>query len=370
MDSQRYLTLAVHSPDFAKALAGILQAHGLSPRLENVCIGKSAIPVAVAVKLREAEISLGVKIAESGVSQPGAAVRTSSAATGTLLIPVDFSPNSMVAVTAGFEFAERLRLHPLILHSFAAPLTGRQTEFTDSFSADIPDVETGALMRKAVEEQMRKLTSDVKSRQLNGKLPDMQFSTTVAEGLPEEVIAEYSRISPPALIVMSTRGKNRREADLIGSVTAEVLDSCRVPVFTVPENITFAGVENITRLIFFCNLDRQDSLSVESLMKMFDYPAVDITLVPVDDRSPDVLRRKIDGFAEDLRKLYPLSRFNTAVFSKAEFHSGLEELVEKREIQLIIVPNKKTNIFARLFRPGIAHRILFERDMPMLALPV
>ena len=42
----------------------------------------------------------------------------------------------------------------------------------------------------------------------------------------------------------------------------------------------------------------------------------------------------------------------------------------QRGVQMLIVPNKKRNILSRLFNPGIAHKILFERDMPLLSAPV
>ena len=39
-------------------------------------------------------------------------------------------------------------------------------------------------------------------------------------------------------------------------------------------------------------------------------------------------------------------------------------------IDLMVVPNRKKNVFARLFNPGIAHRVLFHFDIPMMVVPV
>lgn len=217
---------------------------------------------------------------------------------------------------------------------------------------------------------MEVFEDNIKKLQNEGELSDIRFSTQVSQGLPEEVISEYCRVSPPGLIVMATRGKRRREADMIGSVTAEVLDTCRVPVFTVPENISFIGVENITRLIFFCNMDQKDIYSIDSLMSMFDCPKVDVTLIPVSDAPDESVKRKVNELQAFLSSKYPIAEFDAVTLTKKNFRQDLETTVESRGIQLLIVPNKKTNIFSRLFKPGIAHRILFERDMPMLALPV
>ena len=225
-------------------------------------------------------------------------------------------------------------------------------------------------MRRISQKRMEKFKNEVLLLQKEGELTDIGFSTETAMGLPEEVIKEYSKITPPGLIVMATRGKNRREADMMGSVTAEVLDSCRVPVFTVPENISFVGVENITRLVFFCNLDRSDAASVDSLMTMFDCPVVDVTLVPVSEGTDATLRHRMETLCSMLTAKYPLASFSIELLGKKDFREQFQQLVDRRQIQLLIVPNKKSNIFSRLFKPGIAHRMLFERDMPMLALPV
>ena len=40
---------------------------------------------------------------------------------------------------------------------------------------------------------------------------------------------------------MGTRGKSQKDIDLIGSVTAEVIERSRVPVLAIPENTPFSN---------------------------------------------------------------------------------------------------------------------------------
>lgn len=47
-----------------------------------------------------------------------------------------------------------------------------------------------------------------------------------------------------------------------------------------------------------------------------------------------------------------------------------EALGRDRHIDFIVVSNKKKNMFARLFNPSLAHRLLFHADIPMMAIPV
>ena len=201
-------------------------------------------------------------------------------------------------------------------------------------------------------------------------MPQVEFSSQLMTGLPEEAIAEYCRRNPPVLIVMSTRHSKRKAAELVGSVTTEVLDSCRVPVFAIPENYDFIDVKDIRNLIFFCDLDRQDIISLDSLMRMFSYPDVNITLVPMSEKSPATLVERLSALCKYLSEAYPTAIFSRMIFPRKTVREDLEKFITKNNIQLLIVPNRKANVFRRLFRPGIAHRLLFEADMPMLALPV
>ena len=55
-------------------------------------------------------------------------------------------------------------------------------------------------------------------------MPDISFSFITRSGIPEDEILDYSNETNPLLIVMGTRGKSKKEKDLIGSVTAEVIE--------------------------------------------------------------------------------------------------------------------------------------------------
>ena len=45
-------------------------------------------------------------------------------------------------------------------------------------------------------------------------------------------------------------------------------------------------------------------------------------------------------------------------------------LRREHDYDLIVVPNRRRNAFSRLFNPGLAHRLLFHTDIPMLVIPV
>mgnify|MGYP000408817485 FL=1 len=70
------------------------------------------------------------------------------------------------------------------------------------------------------------------------------------EGIPEEEILRYAKEYRPVIIIMGTRGKNQKDIDLIGSVTAEVIERSRVPVLAIPENTPFKQFSEVKRVAF------------------------------------------------------------------------------------------------------------------------
>lgn len=369
----KFITLVIHSLSRAIALKTLLENHDIEVRLEDLDLPFQMQKQAVRVKISENKLPLALKITESGETYSPAQVELKLAGmSGNLLIPVDFSKSSMLSCKVGFELAERLSLHPVIIHTYVGaifPVPGDDVMSVQEES-DITEAEENMILEKSTEKMMADFKKKIALLQENGELTKIKFSTIVKEGVPEDVILEYTKETPPALVVMATRGKDRKEEELIGSVTAEVLDSCRVPVYTVPENYSFVGLDRIKRLVLFCNLDEQDLITVDSLMKMFGYPEVEVHLIPVNDRLGSRLEGKLEQLRDYLNSNYPTAKFTSSVLPQKNFRNSFGEYTENNGIQLIIVPNKKTNIFNRIFKPTIAHKCLFERDMPLLAIPV
>ena len=378
-EAKDLITLVIHTPERAGILKNILESHGMEVLLEDFLVSKSTLRVAQRVKINQEDLPLALKIIESGDNYSAASIAMKMAGmSGNLLIPVDFSDSSLLAVKMGFSLARRLSVHPVLLNSFVAPLfspsgnamaviTG---ETSDAVDESIEEAVAIKDLMAAAAKKMSRFKSKVSQLQKEGKLPELKFSTTVLEGVPEEVILNYCDQTPPMLVVMATRGVEKKEEDLIGSVTAEVLDSCRVPVLTVPDNSSEIEIRNIKRLMLFCNIDQHDVLAVDALMRMFDYPDCNITLVPAVEKRKSVSKTKLEVLCQYFNDNYPSANFKIAIPDGKDYRRDVDKIIGEEHIQMMIVPNKKTNIFSRIFHPTMAHRFLFERDIIMLALPV
>lgn len=374
-----FITLCIHTYDRAVSLRRILEAHNISVNFENVILSGTSFPSAVRVKIEEHDLPHALRIVESvePIALPGMD-KIFKGTDGNLLIPVDFKPHTMIACRLGFDLARRLSLHPVLLHAYATPYFNGNFPFDETFigstgeniANDLSEVEISKDLGRESKNLMKNLRKKIEAEQKEGTIVSIGFSTMVNEGVAEDVIREYCRMTPPELVVMATRGKQKKGEELIGSVTAEVLDTCKVPVFSIPDNCTLENIEKVKKCVYFCNLDQNDIMTVDTFMRMFDYPEVSITLVPVNEKISKNIEEKVSHLVNYFNNAYPTAHFQSETFPVKNFMAEFYNYESQAGIELIIVPNRRRNIFARLLNPGIAHKLLFERDLPLLAIPV
>lgn len=372
----KLITLVIHTRQRALRLKEVLEAHGIEVVLEELNCeldSHEAIPLQVRIDLKS--LQLAIKILESGdlISAPLSIPQIENIG-NTLLIPVDFSPSSILAVKVGFYLAKRLELEPLILHAFLAPQFPPSEYYENQVDPmELPDIsiaEEEIDLKRAASSSLSKFKRLVEKYIHDGLIDDVKFSTILLEGVAEQVINEYCRQNKPVMMVMSTRGVDKKESDLIGSVTAEVVDNCRIPVLTVPDNYKPLGVESIRRIAMFCTFTSFDAINLRGLMRTFNYPSCEVWLIPASENVSIGVEAKLEKLKKYLSESYPTALFHSQIFSKGKFEENIKTFVDENHINMIFVPNKKSSAFSRFFKPTLAHRMLFERDIPLLVLPV
>lgn len=366
--------MAIHTPLYASKIANLLEANGVRTKLEDFVSFKSPITVAQRIKIRAKDLPLSLKILENpDLFLQGDFQHNVTGMSGELLIPVDFSQLGDKSVEVGFFIAEKLNLKPVLIHAYIG--AGFNIEKIKDRIEKIPTDQLNSQNSELLSvRKMGMLKQDIRRRQKEGKLPPLKFKTILRPGLPEEVILDYCKENLPRMVVMATRGIKRKGEELIGSITAEVLDSCRIPVFTLPEFCDIAGIEDIKNIVFFCKLDSSDIISLDSLFRIFNYPHFKITVVPsiesFNHLKYKVLRDRMTDLVRYFRGNYTNAEFEVFIPSKDGFASDLDALTRSAEIHAFLMPAKKASMFSRLFKPTLAHKSLFERDVPMIVIPV
>ncbi len=198
--------------------------------------------------------------------------------------------------------------------------------------------------------------------------PNVKYSCVLREGIPEEEILRYSKEYRPRIVIMGTRGKNQKDIDLIGSVTAEVIERSRVPVLAIPENTPFKQLAEAKRIAFITNFDQRDLIAFDSLIAALKPFHFSVSLIHLSDVKDTWNEIKLGGIKEYFQKQYPDLEIHYDVVMNDDFLNSLDNYIKTNHIDIITLTTYKRNIFSRLFNPGIARKMIFHSDTPLLVI--
>lgn len=378
MSTDRLLTVAIHTYEKALELKSLLEHEGIAVVLHNVNLSEPSVSSGVRVRIKEADLPLALRIIENSeiFIMPDDNERTN--AQPTILVPVDFSTYSIKACALAFDIAKRHNGRITILHAYVPPtrINMQLSASLDLGSSDnsdaTQDIVVNDELHTAARKRLDEFTSTVKELIKAGQLPPVIFNTEIMAAVPEDAVLEFAKHRKPMIIVMGTRGAEKKERELIGSVTAEVLDSCRQPVFTIPEQSDLKTLDDIRDVILISNLDQNDMLALDALTRLSPHTTMNIHILHIAGKRFRSIasEHECEMMLEYCRTHYPVCSFTMQSLDTDDAIEYLNNINAQKGISLIVVPNKKKNILARLFNPSLAHKLLFHADIPLMAVPV
>jgi len=212
---------------------------------------------------------------------------------------------------------------------------------------------------------VEKITGVIRSRIERGELPNIPFSFELKEGVPEDQILDYCKKNNPALVVMGTHGK-KISTELIGSVTAEVMESCVSPVFAVPMQMTMKTPDDIHRLAFMTNFDQKDLIAIDRTISLFTSDNLEMVFLHASEKNEPWNEVMLAGIKDYFASHYPNLKTKYALLDSDDSLKLLENYLSKQEINVLAFNTRRRNIFSRLFHPGLAYKMVMHSDTPLL----
>jgi nucleotide-binding universal stress UspA family protein len=363
----KIVTLVVLSYEKAQMLQLMLEGEGIECFLEHQNLIQGAVSTGVNVNIKETDVEKALPLLEGLIEAKLEQQEASSDSPNTnrILLPIDFSTYSRTAADFALEWAQQLSAEITVFHTYYSPVINT-LPFSDTFIYDMNLDEMGSELKEKAEEQMNEFKEylDTKNKQLEHPV-NLYFN--MVKGIAEEEIVRFSKSYNPLVIIMGTRGIDRKSSDLIGSVTAEVIDMAKVPVLAIPEDFDYQGLSSFKNVLYATNFDESDFIALDTLEKILRPLGVKIICAHVD--SPlhskwDEVR--MDGLKEHLRKTYNETDVVCDLITNEDFWVGIEGFVRENNINMISLTTHKRNIISRMLNPSIAKKMLFHSTTPLL----
>jgi len=363
----KLVTVAIHTYERAVIIKGILETEGIEVYLHNINLIQPVISAGVRIRIKESDLPAALMILEN-LKFPDEAPVTKSPENRSILVPVDFSEYSLKAARLAFTLAKETNSDITLLHTYYSPIYSGGMPISDAFVFDDNNEETMHKQIKHMHVLMNELVETLNNDVKHGQLPDIKIVTKFREGVPEEQILNYSKKHLPIITIMGTHGLGSKEGDIMGSVTADVIERSRIPVFAFPENLPFSKFEDIRNIGFITNFEQRDLIAFESMMQLlkpYHFKVYFLHLSP-DPGTWDEI--KLTGIKSYFSNQYPEMDSSYCVIKGDNIVDGLNDFIQDRQLDVIAMTAHRRTIFSRLFNPSLASKMLFHSHTPVLVL--
>ena len=369
----RLITLAIHTYDHALALRHRLAAEGIEATLQNVNLEKPEVASGVRVRIKESDLPLALRIVEHPEMFSDAAESTLSDRRHRILVPFDFSDPACKAVSFALQMADRRKADIDFIHSYIDKRFSGHRSLADRLTFDPLDNDDSERQLAMANSRMADFASKIREDMRQGIVPPVKFSVNVEEGVPEDAIVGFANNTSPYVVVMGTRPASQKEDDLIGSVTASVLDASRYPVLSIPANCDIQRCLDPKKVLFFSNLEQEDIVAMDALYRFYPGANLNVTIVHVPQRglfADPSTNKSAMALTDYCARAFSQFTFRSVPLSPKNVAQQLRDEQLLNQFDLVVVPNRRKSAFTRLFNPGLTYKILFQADIPMLVIPV
>lgn len=357
----KLVTLAIRTYQRAQMIKSVLEQEGIETVIHNLNLENPEMAVGVRVRIREKDLPRALKIVEDMESaweeERGEPIERR------LLIPLDFADYNPGTIDIGFHLADAMGAELILMYVYFSPA------FTISMNNDVSTytISDGELLRRIISSanaDVENMGNLLKRRIAAGELPAVKFSFELKEGVPEDQILDYCKRSKPDLVVMGTRGK-KISNELIGSVTAEVIESCGVPVFAVPASNNSISLSSLRKIAFITNFDQKDLIAIDKVISTFNKEGLEITFIHASDKKQKWDEVMLTGIKTYFSNHYPNLTANYELVESTDSPEKISQFIESTSIDVLAFNSRRKNLFSRIFNPGLAYKMIYQTNIPL-----
>jgi len=358
----KLVTLAIRTFKRAQMIKTVLEENGIETVIHNLNLEHPELAVGVRVRIKESDLPRALKIVEE-MESAWEREPVTGTTTQQVLIPIDFSDQVPRVTDFGFHFADNLAAEVVFLYVYFSPAFTISSN-NDMSTYSISDSELLKKILNTANTEIENMTKLIHARIAKGEIPNIPFSFEMKEGVPEDQILDYCKKNKPSLVVMGTHGRKMTN-ELIGSVTAEVMESCVSPVFAVPILMTMQSPNDIKRVAFLTNFDQKDLIAIDRAISLFGNESVEMYFIHASDKNVAWSEVILSGIKSYFSTHYPQIMTNYDLLDTTDTPEFLNNYMANHQINVLAFNSRRRNLFARLFNPGLAYKMVLHSDTPL-----
>lgn len=283
-----------------------------------------------------------------------------------ILVPVDFSPHTVISGKYALELARRSGAEIILFHSFFEQIYFSDGGFATGFESGIMLTDDIILdFYKQKEEKLQEMASQLNA-QAGGEGNGIKASGIIESGDPQIQILNAIGKLHPDMVVMGSAGLGKK-GFLLGSVCKRIMDHAEIPVMAIPDLGELKGLENI---LYVTDIETNDLNAITNLFQLLSPSSIRIHCLHLN------VKGKNKDAGKEMKALAThaeIARLNDAIrFHVLDCQNAKESLVKfinDHRIQIIaFIPHKK-NFFNIFTKQDLTKEDLFLTGLPILGIP-
>jgi len=272
----------------------------------------------------------------------------------TILVPTDFSNNSLAATQYAIKLAEKTGHNVHILHAYMV--------FHSAFQSNLANQtdEKRATM-EAQKGKQRFLQS------LGPLAEKPNVSSSEAQGGLVGVVSDYTANHHVELIIMGTHGASGLKMGLLGSNTYDIAKAAVAPLLIIPPD---TPVGDLGSVVFFTDYQAGDRETWKGLIALFGSFTKRCTLVHIHEENGPPTAEDGEKLAQWRKELEDVSGFSGLA---AELVQGKEsvdivnEIIDRLQATLTVLTLVGgRSFFEKLTHKSLAKAIIHQPKTPVL----
>jgi len=313
----------------------------------------------------------------------------------TILVAVDYSPNSKSALLYALKMAQKADLKVVVFHSFYYMVSPPAAYDIPSFIPDLEREKSKELelyvrkTRDALQEDVVITCKHLKHEEQHNNAKPVQlrrvfhtmevnrahrdsytaYVTCVAKlGAVYDQVMIAAEIYGVDMIVMGMQGKGALGQAILGSTTISLMRNGRVPVLGVPLHMKYNDSETV---VFASDLRQQPNKPLLNKLRYFVRTFCPKLQVLHIDKEHDLkaVQQQVKNALEALdRQLYDVD-YKVILQQREDVAAGLQAYLHEHRSDLLVLGPQKHSFLEQLLNKSITARIVANSLCPLLALP-
>jgi len=274
------------------------------------------------------------------------------------IVPTDFSTNAKKAAKYAAMLAQVTNSQIKLLHIISPPFFG-DDKLDPSYKEKVAASKNEASIK--LEEQRNQIISEYTN-------VNCDHITRVAENSSENIVSIALNIKAD-FIVMGTRGAGLIKKTLIGSNTASVVEDSPIPVFVIPEEVSFL---NPKKIVFASRFDSSDFKAIKQLSIIAPAFNAEIIIVHVaeNEKGKETASLIMETFLARIREEITYPKITCQVLENENPQNGIEKFTDIVGADIISLSTIDRNPFEKLFSRSITKDMSFHSKIPLLVFHV